>query len=183
MTEQFKLLVEGGPSAAGRNTVTAPYDGDALAEIESAGGGHVDAALSTAYRLFRDRGAWLPVHERVAILERAAETMSSCKEALALGAAAEGGKPLIDSRIEVERAIDGVKLCVEHLRTDHGGVIPMGGTSASRHRVAFTRKEPIGVVVAVSARPSTVPNTPESTLEVGMLSIWLIKNRAERAAT
>ncbi len=151
MTEQFKLLVEGGPSAAGRNTVTAPYDGDALAEIESAGGGHVDAALSTAYRLFRDRGAWLPVHERVAILERAAETMSSCKEALALGAAAEGGKPLIDSRIEVERAIDGVKLCVEHLRTDHGSVIPMGGTSASRHRVAFTRKEPIGVVVAVSA--------------------------------
>ena len=33
----------------------------------------VDDALTTAYGLYRDRNAWLPLHERVAILERAAQ--------------------------------------------------------------------------------------------------------------
>jgi len=101
--------------------------------------------------LFRDRDSWLPLHARVEILERTAEIMRSRQEDLALGATEEGGKPLIDSRIEVARAIDGVKLCVERLRADHGDVIPVAGTEAAQHRLAFTQKEPIGVVVAVSA--------------------------------
>jgi acyl-CoA reductase-like NAD-dependent aldehyde dehydrogenase len=37
------------------------------------------------------------------------------------------------------------------LRAEPGHVIPMNVDAASLHRVAFTRKEPIGVVVAVSA--------------------------------
>ena len=72
-------------------------------------------------------------------------------EELSLGAAAEGGKPLIDSRVEVTRAIDGLKLCIEVVRTDQGHVVPMGTTAAGAGRVAFTQRQPIGVVVAVSA--------------------------------
>ncbi len=72
-------------------------------------------------------------------------------EELAVEAAREGGKPLIDSRVEVARAIDGVRLCVEGLRTQAGGEIPMGLNAGSMQRLAFTRLEPIGVVVAVSA--------------------------------
>ena len=61
------------------------------------------------------------------------------------------GKPLHDSRVEVARAIDGVKNCIEVLRTESGREIPMGLNASSQNRLAFTRKEPIGVVVAVSA--------------------------------
>ncbi len=68
-----------------------------------------------------------------------------------LEAAREGGKPLIDSRVEVVRAIDSVELCIETLRTDSGSVIPMRINAASAGRLAVTRHEPIGVVVAVSA--------------------------------
>ena len=48
-------------------------------------------------------------------------------------------------------AIDGVRLCIEGLRTQAGVEIPMGLTGASLQRLAFTCLEPIGVVVAVSA--------------------------------
>jgi acyl-CoA reductase-like NAD-dependent aldehyde dehydrogenase len=63
----------------------------------------------------------------------------------------EGGKPLIDSRIEVTRAIDGVKNCAEVLRSETGKEIAMGVNTASANRLAFTSKEPIGVVIAISA--------------------------------
>ena len=65
--------------------------------------------------------------------------------------AREGGKPLPDSIVEVVRAIDSVRICIETLRTEGGEVIPMNINAASAQRMAFTRHEPIGVVVAVSA--------------------------------
>ena len=88
---------------------------------------------------------------RLAILDKACEIMVGRAEELAIEAAREGGKPLIDSRVEVARAIDGVRLCSEVLRTQHGSEIPMGVTPAASNRLAFTHFEPIGVVVAVSA--------------------------------
>ena len=53
--------------------------------------------------------------------------------------------------MEVARAIDGVLNCAEALRSQAGHMIPMNVNAASANRIAFTRHEPIGVVVAVSA--------------------------------
>ena len=131
--------------------VSAPYDGAPIATVATADSGTVEAALAAAYALFRDRDAWLSPGRRTEILERAAAIMHERAEALAVEAAREGGKPLIDSRVEVARAIDGVKLCVEALRTQAGVEIPMNLNAASANRLAFTSFEPIGVVVAVSA--------------------------------
>ncbi len=136
---------------AGSLEVTSPFDGAILATVDTGGAEHVDAALSTAYGLFRNRGSWLSIPERVAILERTAALMASQKNKLAKLAASEGGKPLQDSLVEVIRAIDGVHLCVENLRGHAGQVIPVATTPATMGRVAFTQKEPVGVVVAVSA--------------------------------
>jgi acyl-CoA reductase-like NAD-dependent aldehyde dehydrogenase len=145
------LLIPGAAAAAGVAAVTAPYDGSMLAEIETGDESHVETALATASALYADKNGWLPLHERTAILERAASLMQERHEELSVGAAAEGGKPLIDSRIEVTRAIDGLKLCIEVVRTDQGQVVPMGTTAAGAGRIAFTQRQPIGVVVAVSA--------------------------------
>ena len=132
-------------------TVASPFDGHAIAEIPITPEHQLEEMLQHAHSLFRDRDAWLPLQERVAILERTAISMENRQAELARLAAAEGGKPLFDSQIEVTRAIDSVRLCIEHLRSDAGQVVPMGGTDASAHRIAFTQKEPVGVVVAVSA--------------------------------
>ncbi|MGI9203720.1 MAG: aldehyde dehydrogenase family protein [Woeseiaceae bacterium] len=136
---------------AGMLSVNSPFDGKLLAEVPTGNAAHVDDALATAYALFRRRDEWLPIPERVAILDRLADLLAGQREQLALLAASEGGKPLTDSRVEVTRAIDGVRLCVEELRSHRGAVIPVATTTATSGRTAFTQKEPVGVVVAVSA--------------------------------
>ena len=70
---------------------------------------------------------------------------------LAFQIANEGGKPLIDARIEVTRAINGVELCITEMFNLSGKETPMGLTAASDGRIAFTTREPIGPVVALSA--------------------------------
>ena len=57
----------------------------------------------------------------------------------------------MDSKVEVLRAINGVKLAIEHIPEIKGEEIPMGHTLSSANRMAFTRREPIGPVVSVSA--------------------------------
>lgn len=132
-------------------SVNAPYDGTEIAQVERTDLRQLRSWLESASALHRDRDAWIPLAERIGILERTSRIMLREKTRLALTAAQEGGKPLLDSQFEVERAIDGVKLAVEVLRSEAGSVIPMQTTTASAHRVAFTQREPIGVVAAVSA--------------------------------
>ncbi|MEW8385470.1 MAG: aldehyde dehydrogenase family protein, partial [Candidatus Thiodiazotropha taylori] len=131
--------------------VISPYDGSLLEEIPFSDGRAIEQALETAYGCYRNRQSWIPLHERVAILERLAQLMTERCDALALQAAREGGKPLVDSIVEAKRAADGVKLAIETIRTEAGEVVPINSTQAGAQRVAFTQKEPIGVVVAVSA--------------------------------
>ncbi len=149
--ERTALLIPGAPAPAGTITVTAPFDGAKLAELDTGGVAHVEHAMQSAYALYRDRRAWLPIYQRVAILERVAALMTDRKDQLIHDAAAEGGKPWRDTVVEVDRAIDGVRICIETIRSEQGDVVPMGTTAASAERAAFTRREPIGVVVAVSA--------------------------------
>jgi len=131
--------------------VRAPFDGALIATCDMADSEQAEQAMATAYALFRDRDAWLPPSRRIEILRKAARLMEERAEPLALQAAREGGKPLVDSRVEVARAIDGMLNCAEVLRSEGGHVIPMNINAASARRVAFTQREPIGVVVAVSA--------------------------------
>ncbi len=146
-----QIMMESNSPATGTLVVTSPFDGRELDRVATAGPEHVDDAMSAAYALFRDKDSWLSIPGRVEILNNAAAIMGSQIEELTLLAASEGGKPYTDSKVEVIRAIDGVHLCAETLRAHRGSVIPIGTTKATTGRLAFTQKEPIGVVVAVSA--------------------------------
>ncbi len=150
MAEHFKLLVPDATSTGNIN-VTAPYDDAHIATIETGDASAVEIALNTAHNLFIDKKNWLSAEQRISILEKAAGIMQSRFDELAIEAAREGGKPLTDSKVEVTRAIDGIKNCVDVIRSEHGEEIPMSRNAASMNRLAFTTREPIGVVVAVSA--------------------------------
>jgi len=150
MPNHFKLLVPGA-IAAGTANVTAPFDGAHIASIETGDAAAVETALDSAHKLFTDKKNWLSAQQRIDILEKAADIMQSRFDELAIEAAREGGKPLVDSKVEVARAIDGMKNCVEVIRSQHGEEVPMSRNAASMNRLAFTTREPIGVVVAVSA--------------------------------
>jgi len=131
--------------------VRAPFDNGLIATVELSGPDVVEQALDTASKTFSHRSQWLSPGVRVAILRRTAQLLEQRSETFALEASREGGKPLVDSRVEVARAIDGLHNAAEALRNDAGHVVPMCLNAASSNRVAFTRYEPIGVVAAVSA--------------------------------
>lgn len=131
--------------------VTSPWSGDVVGEVTQRTVDDVAKALDAKVALVRDRDRWLPGHERIAVLKRTAHLVAERREELARLIAAEGGKPLTDALVEVDRAANGLELCAEEVGHLAGEEIPMGATAASAGRLAFTTREPIGVVVAVSA--------------------------------
>ncbi len=136
---------------SGSVDVVNPFDLEVLGSVDLSAWNEVDKMLNAAHALYRDRDGWLPAYQRIAILKETARLMSGRAEELAMLIASEGGKPLIDARVEVTRAIDGVELCIHEIGQMTGREIPMDLTAAGSGRIAFTQREPIGVVVAASA--------------------------------
>ncbi|MGV7219888.1 MAG: aldehyde dehydrogenase family protein [Nitrospinales bacterium] len=134
-----------------RLEVNSAFDGLLIKEIEMDEEGDIETALEVAYQLSRNIDQGLPPHQRMEILEKTADLAQARAEEFALQAAEEGGKPLIDSRIEIDRAIQGIREAARSINQLTGNEIPMGLTPSSMNRMAFTRREPIGVVAAISA--------------------------------
>lgn len=131
--------------------VLSPYDNSLIKELALIGEKDVEKILSKAHGLFLDRSKWIPAHKRIDILEKVRHLMQDKIEELTKTAAGEGGKPYQDSKVEVLRAINGVKIASEEIGRLSGEQIPMGLTEATANRLAFTTREPIGVVVSLSA--------------------------------
>ncbi len=146
----YEAMTVGG-EAAGEAKVHAPWDGRCIGSVKTADAAIAERALAAAHAVYEDRDAWLTPARRVEILDRARQIMQSRLEELTLQAAAEGGKPLADSRVELVRAVDGLQSCIECVRTAGGEEIPMGLNASSANRMAMTHREPIGTVLAFSA--------------------------------
>ncbi len=131
--------------------VVQAFDRAPIAEIETDDATELERKLRAAERLFKDREGWLKPHQRMAILRKLAGLMEGRRDHLAMRIAREGGKPLPDAIIETRRAIDGVHNAADELRNLAGREIPMGLSAAAEDRWAFTTREPIGVVAAISA--------------------------------
>ncbi len=131
--------------------VVQAFDRALIKEIPSDDAEALEVKLSVASKALRERDAWLQPHQRSAILIRAAALLEGRQQEFARLIAQEGGKPLTDALVEAVRAVDGLRNAAEELRNFAGREIPMGLTPASEGRWAFTIKEPIGIVVAISA--------------------------------
>jgi len=131
--------------------VTAPYDQSPLAELEGSSFSQAQEAIARAYEVFENRGRWLSAEQRSVILTRLETAVREQKEELALQAAKEGGKPLCDSIVELERAATGIRMAREAIPRLTGKEIPMEQGSSSANRWATTYREPRGVVLAISA--------------------------------
>lgn len=107
--------------------------------------------LQRAQDYFLDRQNWLPAHERIRILKIACRLVNERSDELAKQAALEGGKPLVDSKVELARAVNGIEVAIQEMNQLTGEEVKMGVTSSSANKMAFTRYEPCGVVLAISA--------------------------------
>jgi acyl-CoA reductase-like NAD-dependent aldehyde dehydrogenase len=134
-----------------RLKVNSPYDGHLITEIDLHDADQVESALETAFQLAKDYDKTLPAHQRIEILEKTADLVQAKAEEFAHQAAEEGGKPLVDSRIELARAVQGIREAAQSVNQLTGHEIPMNLTASSMNRMALTIREPIGVVAAISA--------------------------------
>ena len=94
--------------------IYAPYDGSEITEIALLSTADVDKAISTARGLADNRSKWLPRYERVEILERVVKLMETQVEELTRIAAQEGGKPYVDSKVELEVTPPGATITKRH---------------------------------------------------------------------
>ena len=135
MTEKLKVL--------------SPYDGHLIKEIDLDDETRIEETLTKAHELQQNKP--IPTPERIVILNKTADLVEARAEEFACQAAEEGGKPLIDSRIELARAVQGIKEAANSIGQLTGNEIPMNLTASSMNRMAFTTREPIGIVSAISA--------------------------------
>ncbi len=109
----------------------------------------IECYLTEATRLWKEGP--LSKGRRIEVLEKASAIISTRAEELAQQIALEGGKPFADALVEAHRAAGSVKSAADVLAHAAGTEIPMGLTESTEGYRAYTRKEPIGPVVAVSA--------------------------------
>lgn len=133
------------------NTIYSPYSKNEIGRVEQASSESLTKAVDIAYTTGISKMKLLCSGERAEILKKASDMVRNKLEYLAKMISLEGGKPIRDARIEVARAASTLDLCAEVALTVHGEEIPMGRSKLVDNRIAFTVREPIGVVLAISA--------------------------------
>lgn len=131
--------------------VTNPSTGSTLNQLAMDNLEVAQRKVTLARLLFDDKSRHLPLHERVKLLEKLAGAVEDDHQEFALLIAEEGGKPLRDAKVEVTRAIAGIRNAIATVSEHRGSVIPMGHQASSAGRIALTQSFPRGVVLAFSA--------------------------------
>lgn len=147
---EYKLFIDGKWVSGGPlQEVKNKYTGEVLAALASARREEVDAALAAAERAAAVM-ADMPAHRRSEVLLRTANLMRARQEELARTIAAEAGKALKYSRLEVDRAITTFTLAGEEARRLHGETIPLDAVPAGEGYFGFWTRRPMGVVAAIT---------------------------------
>jgi acyl-CoA reductase-like NAD-dependent aldehyde dehydrogenase len=136
-------------STQDRQTIAVPYDGETVAVVFRAGLAEAGAAVEAAAQaapLMRS----MTRDERSAILRSAAQRLRERKEEMARAITQECGKPLRESRIEVERAAQTLLFSSEEAHRLTGEVVPMDASPAGKGRWGMTLREPLGVIAAIT---------------------------------
>ena len=132
-------------------TVYNPYDLKAIKELQLHSKQEAFEMLDRAKTAFEDPSQTLSPSTRLSILKKLIELITLEQEDFSLLIAQEGGKPLRDARVEAARAISGVEKAIEAIGSLAGQEIPMNLNPASEGKQAFTIREAIGPVLAISA--------------------------------
>jgi acyl-CoA reductase-like NAD-dependent aldehyde dehydrogenase len=92
----------------------------------------------------------MPAHERASILEKVSAALASRREEAARIIALEAAKPLKTALAEIDRTIMTYKFSAEEARQLRGEMVPMDAAPGGDNRLAFTLREPIGVIGAIT---------------------------------
>lgn len=127
----------------------SPYTGELIAEVAQASPDDVDEAIQTALAA-KHQMANMPASKRAAILERVAQLIFQRQEQLIQLLALEAAKPLKTARDEIARTIQTYKFAAEEAKRIHGETIPLDAAPGGEGRLAYTIRNPVGIVGAIT---------------------------------
>ncbi|WP_121660758.1 aldehyde dehydrogenase family protein [Metabacillus litoralis] len=127
----------------------SPYNNEKIAEIASATEEDVDKAIAAAYQT-NEIMAEMPAHQRASILEKVANLIEERADEAAKIISAEAAKPYKTALSEVSRTVATYKFSAEEAKRIHGETIPLDAAVGGENRIAYTVREPIGVIGAIT---------------------------------
>jgi acyl-CoA reductase-like NAD-dependent aldehyde dehydrogenase len=147
----MKMLIDSQwveASDGSRRNILNPGTGEVIDSVPAATLKDAETALQAAQEGKQAMGR-LPAHERSAILYRIAEAITANKSELSELLARENGKPIQQTREEVEAAIRIFRGFAEETKRIFGRTVPMDTVPGMERHVAITIRQPLGVVAAI----------------------------------
>ena len=143
-----KLLIGGEWVETGEwLEVRSPYSGDVVGRVAQAGADEARAAIDAAEKAMASP---LPAHKRAEILVKVVAGIARRHDEIARQITAEAGKPLKAARVEASRAMSTYTFSAVEARKLAGEMVPMDAAQAGEGKLAFTLRQPIGIVGAIS---------------------------------
>lgn len=128
----------------------SPNSGEVITQVQWASAEDIDS-FTKQIKFHQKQFTKISRLEISQALEHVAKRILELKDDFAHLIALEGGKPLRDALVEVERASLTFKLCAEECLRISGEMIPMERSQSAQGKIAFTIRESIGAVLAISA--------------------------------
>jgi len=129
--------------------VQAPYSQEVIAQFAMATEQDVQEAIESAQAAAPQMAA-LTAFQRAEILEHLATLFAEHREEAASIISLESAKPLKYAYAEIDRTIETYKFAAEEAKRLTGEMIPMDASKNGEGRFAYTLREPIGVVAAIT---------------------------------
>jgi acyl-CoA reductase-like NAD-dependent aldehyde dehydrogenase len=127
--------------------VRSPYSGDVVGRVAKAGAPETCQALDAAAKAMAEP---LPAHKRAEILVKVAGALGRRHDEVARLISDEAGKPMKAARVEALRAMSTYTFAAVEARKLAGEMVPMDAAQAGTGKLAFTLRQPIGIVGAIS---------------------------------
>lgn len=124
------------------------YSLEPIAALHAADEATASAAVESALRSFQN--VELTPSERYDVLHHAGRLIEERKDELVAIMLQETGFTAGECASDVDRSVQTLLISAEEAKRLQGELIPMAGARGQEHRVAFTVREPLGVVCAIT---------------------------------
>lgn len=150
MQDKYKYLI-GKEWRESKNIfeVRNPFNNDVVGTTFQATEEDVNDAIQASVRAFEETRKQ-PGFKKAEILGNIRDGIQKRSEEFARMIAMESGKPIADSRAEVERAIGTFQIALEESKRMLGEYIPLDISERSKNRTAIHKRFPLGPILGIS---------------------------------
>ncbi|MEK6267552.1 MAG: aldehyde dehydrogenase family protein [Planococcus sp. (in: firmicutes)] len=127
----------------------SPYSNEKIGDIPKASKEDVEHAIDAAANASEEMAS-LTAYQRAEILEQLVLLFIEHRERAAKLISLESAKPLKYALGEVDRTIETYKFAAEEAKRLTGEMVPMDAAKGGSNRLAYTLREPVGVVAAIT---------------------------------